>query len=228
MMNILAEIFADTSITSISKAGFFSVRYSGDGLSQLHIAPMCVNNICFMCFYSTEETLPKNIATSIKDEKFINLFFSRIRWASLEEVKFLEDIGLSYDYPFVSPCGKEINFIRPAATPIVFHSMINQDLIYGGNLTHAFDHTRLAVSKKTGRLYHQLFQTEKRARGAMKLGYGLIRSSVAVSLSEKIFPGLLGEDDNLTFFTPDGAKPIQWLPVDAEPSTWAMPGDGND
>ena len=80
------------------------------------------------------------------------------------------------DYPFVSVCGKEFNFIRPAATPIVFHSLMDtedengqRDLVYGGTkLKQPFDEsTGIAVCEKTGRLYHKLTKHSLDARGTI-------------------------------------------------------------
>lgn len=60
---------------------------------------------------------------------------------------------------------------------------------------------------------------------ASDLGYGLIRSSVAVSLSEKITAGSDDSGSHLEFHTQDGPKPIRWLPDDAEPGAWSLPAD---
>jgi hypothetical protein len=162
----------------------------------------------------------------------LNFFFSRIRLAKPKEIEFLEDAGVSNDYPFVSPCGTEINFIRPAGSPFVFHSMVNQELYYGGNLRQQFDHTRLAVSKTRGRLYHELFAagnstTVENTDGLALTSFGLIRSSVAVLLSDNIVSSSIEGDasiegDELAYLTPEGASPIRWLPEAAEPGQWAQ------
>ncbi|KAG7364992.1 protein of unknown function DUF4505 containing protein [Nitzschia inconspicua] len=184
-------------------------------------------NIDFQGRLFLEETSPKNIATSIKDEKFLNFFFSRIRPANDKEIKFLTEHEVQDDYPFVSPCGKELNFVRPAATPIVFHTYREHDstLLYGGNLQQAFDSTHLVVSAKTGRLYHLFVPPIKKKEnlslpGGEKMAYGLIRSSVAVALSENI---IIGRDGD--FFYNDEHK-IDWLADENEPGAWAMPDDG--
>jgi hypothetical protein len=227
------EKLGDTFTTSTCKADFFSVG-SLFCVNLLHCAPGKLFTLSF-CFTLIEETFPKNIATSIKDERFLNFFFTRIRWARPKDIKFLDDIGVAADYPFVSPCGKEINHIRPAATPIVFHSLINQDLIYAGNLTLPFEHSQLALSEKTGRLYHQLYDpkevinTKQSSSGLTTLGYGLVRSTVAVALSERILPGPGEmEEENMLFLTPEGPVPIQCLPHYAEPGAWVLPGDGSN
>jgi hypothetical protein len=149
--------------------------------------------------------------------------------AKPEEIEFLQNVGLSNDYPFVSPCGNELNFIRPAGSPFVFHSMVDQELYYGGNLRQQFDHTRLAVSKTRGRLYHELFAagnstTVENTDGLAITSFGLIRSSVAVLLSENIVSASI-EGDGLAYLTPEGASPIRWLPEAAEPGPWAQPDE---
>jgi hypothetical protein len=183
---------------------------------------------------SKEETLPKNIASSIKDNIFLNFFFRQIRRVKQTEEDILESIGVSGDYPYVSPCGKELNFIRPAATPMVFHSLTDQDtnLVFGGTMTQPFDPSRLAISEQTGRLYHKLISstnaedTTKSPKTALHdtpiAQYGLIRSSVAVSLSESI---VFGPDDKMEFLSSDGSRPtgIPWLPEEAEPGSWSFP-----
>jgi hypothetical protein len=54
-----------------------------------------------------------------------------------------------------------------------------------------------------------------------KLGYGLIRSSVAVSLSENI-----QQDNSSAKFRYGSDFEIEWLPSLHELGNWAMPGDG--
>jgi hypothetical protein len=174
---------------------------------------------------STEETLPKNLASSIKDDKFLDFFFSRIRMINRAEKDFLQKVGVSEDYVFVSPCGRELNYIRPADTPIVFHSLLGGELFYGGRLKQEFDCNRLAVSNKTGKLYHEVDGFSKSSSSTLLhesiLRYGLVRSSVAVSISDNISIGET-DCDNWTYKTRNGDKPINWLPHAAEPGQWAL------
>mmetsp|Transcript_4677 Transcript_4677/g.7112 ORF Transcript_4677/g.7112 Transcript_4677/m.7112 type:complete len:394 (-) Transcript_4677:147-1328(-) len=201
---------------------------------------------------------------------------------------------IANDYPYVSPCGVELNFVRPADSVIVFHSLFPQDnntenvskqhtveepdshgkeeeeqqpqqqlLSFAGSLTQPFDPQKLAISPITGRLYHELVTPENGSSSAKKpttplhkttknernTSYGLIRSSVAVSLSDQIvFNSNRKEkqqtttdeysemdfvssvkDDNATIDTNDkniimpSSYPIRWLPSYAEPGSWAMP-----
>lgn len=186
----------------------------------------------------SEETLPKNIATSIKDEKFLNFFFSRIQWAREEDINFLASISSDADhvaeYPFVSLCGKEINFIRPAASPIVFHSLLDNGeyLLHSGNIRQKFQPSALAISSTTGRLYHKLkspltakYRTSLPSRPEKRMEYGLIRSSVAVQLSDRILPGHDERMDESLYFRNDCGflQLIKLLPASQEPGSWALP-----
>ena len=165
--------------------------------------PFAVSYFPFYIRY-LEETLPKNIATSIKDKRFLDFFFRMVRPIGLREKEIMEKYGVSQDeYPYCSPCGTELNFIRPAATPIVFHSFdsSNNTLLYAGTKTQKFQISDLAVSELTGRLYHKSDHMKKATallqKGTPVVGnealsdrhhYALIRSAVVVSLSDHICP----------------------------------------
>lgn len=77
------------------------------------------------------------------------------------------------DYPFISPCGREMNYVSVADTPIVFHDMsldgkcpfrmsrhrncnpnIGSDLFWGGSFSSTFDPANVYVSRSTGHVYH--------------------------------------------------------------------------
>lgn len=187
--------------------------------------------------------MPKNIATSIKDSRFLDFFFRRLRPVGSKELPLLQSTGISVEeYPYVSPCGNELNFVRPAATPIVFHTLDHaaNGFLYAGSLSQPFQASSLAVSKLTGRLYHRCDHMEKAlsegkaARGELNHDpYALIRSAVVVSLSEQIHP--IQEEDEaghdnyessgLAFHSTDQKQPhpIPFLPQNAEPGGWAMP-----
>lgn len=150
------------------------------------------------------------------------------------------------DYPFISICGREFNFIRPAASPIVFHSLVDtnerQNLVFGGySLVQPFDEVAgMAISEQTGRLYHKLTSHILKPRSGVpnatdsgRQEYGLIRSTVAVSLSERIVAmnendaGNSGETTTHSGFgfgtSSRKLLPLPWLPTDSEPGPWAMP-----
>lgn len=188
-----------------------------------------------------EETFPKNIATSIKDERFLNFFFRRVQAVDVQiqcDVMEPRQIPVQ-DYPFVSPCGRELNFIRPAASPFVFHGLVEgsidieksqqaPQLVYGGTLRQAFAWNFLAVSPVTGRIYHARKGEQK--DNAPAIPYGLVRSQLAVSLVEQM--EIVEQDNNndddqeeiLAYRDGDGSlHSVQWLPEEAEPGAWAMP-----
>jgi Domain of unknown function (DUF4505) len=159
-----------------------------------------------------EETMPKNIVTSIKDVRFLDFFFSRIKYVNelQREYMILHDIPFS-DYPFISICGKEWNFIRPALTPIVFHTLVDRDqyLLYGSTdksmLREPFNEVDgIALSKKSGKLYHKLTThsyyplSQRMPRSKQQPEpvpeYALLRTSLALTLSDRIV--ILSEDAN--------------------------------
>lgn len=80
----------------------------------------------------TEETKIKNFTSCFKDKAFLDFFFKRLRARR-------PDDGHP-DYPFVSPCGRELNFIKSENTPIVYtelrpsKSNDKHVLIWGGTM----------------------------------------------------------------------------------------------
>ncbi|KAJ3133789.1 hypothetical protein HDU90_005627 [Geranomyces variabilis] len=62
------------------------------------------------------------------------------------------------EWPYVSPCGREINYVQVEDSPIVFHDLSpdGQYLTYAGTLKHPFSPEALYLSRTTGRLYHSL------------------------------------------------------------------------
>lgn len=207
--------------------------------------------------------MPKNIATSIKHTEFLNFFFRNLQRVDTNQTQVLQQVNAEQDYPYVSPCGRlELNFVRSADLPIVFHGMIqdtpaNEErlLVFGATLVQPFQPDKLAISPTTGRLYHELIKmtdessvddensTTNIKNGSKvnhrlttplhtsdKLEYGLIRSSVAVSLSEFI---IVADDKDDTDAAFSGMHfdcpithcnfPIKWLPPEAQPGPSSMP-----
>lgn len=90
------------------------------------------------------------------------------------------------DYPYVARCGDEMNFFRPADTPIVFTRFDDNDLGYAAGLTVRFQPSALAYTAN-GVLYH-----------AAPVGeYGRLAPNVAMSVAARISPWgpLFGYDD---------------------------------
>ncbi len=88
-----------------------------------------------------EETTPKNFMSSLKDRTFLDFFFRRVT---------RNTTGRHNSFPFVSLCGREMNFVRtdPAtavfATPYVFHDLVlDQALTFAGTLSVPFEPTEV-------------------------------------------------------------------------------------
>jgi hypothetical protein len=126
------------------------------------------------------------------------------------------------DYPFVSPCGKEINFILPADMPIVFHDLDTKEgrLVYGGSLSVSFDPSQIHMSMRTGRLYHP--------SGRKHAPFGLIRSQIAVTFIDHI---TLSDDSGEApaLFSWQGQSfPVHSLPDEHEPLYGLPPMEEED
>lgn len=82
--------------------------------------------------------------TELIDKKFLNFFFKRVT---------KNDTGSHTDYPFISPCGKEMNYIKVADTPFVLKNMIENKLYYAPDLFVEFQPQELMYSQ-SGSVYH--------------------------------------------------------------------------
>jgi hypothetical protein len=87
------------------------------------------------------------------DVAFLNFFFKRLRQ---NNTGYYE-----HEFPFVSLCGKERNYLRCDDKPIVFHSRVRSKdpgspdmFLYAGNIQYPIQYTALNISEETGRLYH--------------------------------------------------------------------------
>ncbi|KAJ3144495.1 hypothetical protein HK101_002678 [Irineochytrium annulatum] len=144
------------------------------------------------------DTVPKNLTSCFKDKKFLDFFFIRLMMNPYNPDRGEGSSG----YHYLSPCGKEFNFIKSEDAPIVFQDLTPDDhLIWGGTLRQLFDPSRVHVRADTGRLYHPLSESHRKvvppwaisARGVeapadgdasetdSKLGLGLLRSSLIQS-----------------------------------------------
>ena len=70
-----------------------------------------------------EETLPNNIATSLKTLAFLDFFIvSNLKEYTVRDLILLPS-DIHADYPYVSHCDVERNFVGPVDAVIVFHSL---------------------------------------------------------------------------------------------------------
>ncbi|WAR12756.1 CH082-like protein [Mya arenaria] len=108
----------------------------------------------------------------------------------------------SNEFPYLSPCGRERNYIRCDDRPIVYvHLSDNADssediLSYGyagtTKLCVPFQPEKVCMLPESGRIYHPADPTVG--------GVGLIKSSIAIAIS-KYFDFGNGEDNPPTHFT---------------------------
>lgn len=109
--------------------------------------------------------------TVLTDPQFLDFFFRRLR---------ANDSGRHREYPYVSPCAGEQNYLRCEDRAIVFHTLTaDGHLLYAATLRVPFDPLALRHSAG-GRLYHTAPIGE----------LGLLRSDLALSMMER-----LREDD---------------------------------
>ncbi|KAK7889871.1 hypothetical protein WMY93_025431 [Mugilogobius chulae] len=123
-----------------------------------------------------DDTKVKNFVTCFKDKKFLVFFFNRLR---------LNQSGrYQKDFPFLSLCGRERNFVRCDDRPVVFtHLTHDADsgaelLSYCGGadkLTVQFRPEALYMHPGSGRVYHPC--------SGMTGSVGLVRSALAIELS---------------------------------------------
>ncbi|OQS04153.1 hypothetical protein THRCLA_03593 [Thraustotheca clavata] len=127
-----------------------------------------------------EDMVPKNIATSLKSPKFLKFFFHMLRPHRSTDLQFVNEF---LEYPYRSPCGPEMNYIKAADTPIVVTELHQLKTIKtNADVEYAFDPKKLAISTTTGRLYHYL-ETKYVSE------YCLVRSHIAGEIAASIhFP----------------------------------------
>ncbi|KAJ7338223.1 hypothetical protein JRQ81_010928 [Phrynocephalus forsythii] len=118
----------------------------------------------------------KNFITCFKDKQFLAFFFKQL---AVNRSGRYED-----SFPYLSPCGREHNYVRCDDRPVVFTHLLpgasaGQELLsYCGGaerLAVPFQPEKLLMSPENGRLYHP---------GPEKAGgVGLVKSSLAFELS---------------------------------------------
>ncbi|KAE9548546.1 hypothetical protein FO519_008239 [Halicephalobus sp. NKZ332] len=111
----------------------------------------------------------KNFTSCFKDKRFLNFFFWRLKFTELDRYK--------EHFPYMSPCGKECNFIRCDDRPIVFTSLDEDEDVFLYNCSTKsvpFQPSKLCMFPN-GRLYHP----------SNFDNYGLVKSKLADELYPK-------------------------------------------
>lgn len=117
----------------------------------------------------------KNFTSCFKEKKFLKFFFDRLR---------INNTGRYSEFPYISLCGRERNFVRCDDYPIVYtHVMEKTPQNYYLAYNHAsdllalkFEPDKVFMLPLSGRVYHP---------APIKVGsVGLIRSKLAIEFSK--------------------------------------------
>ncbi|XP_047230029.1 UPF0598 protein C8orf82 homolog [Girardinichthys multiradiatus] len=147
-----------------------------------------------------DDTKVKNFVTCFKDKQFLVFFFSRLRIN--QSGRYQED------FPFLSLCGRERNYLRCDDRPVVFTHLLqnpagDQELLsYCGGaekLSVPFKPEALYMHPVSGRVYHPSSELSGRV--------GLVRSALAIELSSNfVYPPESGQSGQPTHFLWEGQK----------------------
>ncbi|XP_063229640.1 UPF0598 protein CG30010 [Bacillus rossius redtenbacheri] len=167
-----------------------------------------------------DDTKMKNFTSCYKDIRFLQFFFKRLRLNTTDRYP---------EFPFVSLCGRERNFVRCDDCPVVFTHVAGERLHYGhaGDLLSTqFKPHSLYMSPASGRVYHPALATS----GSV----GLVQSKLAIELSRH-FTFANGEESGPTHFRWRGTEYVlqtDWYerargPKKVADSARESPGDKN-
>lgn len=120
-----------------------------------------------------DEHEPKGITTSLKDGRFLDFFFRQLRPNAAPEPP----------WQWLSPCGREQNFVRCADTPVVYTNLEEradgvQVLRYANSLEQPWRPELLRACEETGRLYHAL-ESGRLAGGYALMASRLVQATIA-------------------------------------------------
>ncbi|CAK9799232.1 UPF0598 protein C8orf82 homolog [Anthophora quadrimaculata] len=141
-----------------------------------------------------DDSRMKNFTSCFKDKKFLAFFFKHLKKNNTGRY--------SKDFPYVSFCGPERNFVRCDDLPIVFTKIIQKENSETGKnedwfgYAHAeellmvpFEPEKLYMNVESGRVYHPAPERTG--------GIGLVRSKIAIELST-LFNFEKGEENGPT------------------------------
>ncbi|XP_030333946.1 UPF0598 protein C8orf82 homolog [Strigops habroptila] len=140
-----------------------------------------------------DDTKVKNFITCFKDVAFLSFFFKQLEQNRSGRYEA--------EFPFLSRCGRERNFLRCDDRPVVFTHLLPGDsrlLSYcgaGERLVVPFQPEKLTVFPENGRLYHPA--------PAKSGGVGLVRSALALEWSSR-FQYEHGQEQPPTHFLWEG------------------------
>ncbi|XP_055341291.1 UPF0598 protein CG30010-like [Paramacrobiotus metropolitanus] len=136
----------------------------------------------------------KNFTSCFKEKKFLHFFTSRLKVNTFAPERYPE-------FPYLSPCGRERNFVRCDDRPIVYTHLIEKDgqqrLSYNGGgdlLSLEFIPELLSMDPTSGRVYYPSPPEQA------ELGRALIKSSLAIEFSK-----------GFVFESGDESRPPKWF-----------------
>ncbi|XP_073987568.1 UPF0598 protein CG30010 [Rhodnius prolixus] len=137
-----------------------------------------------------DDSKMKNFTSCFKDKQFLVFFFKRIRPNETQRYQ--------KEFPFISLCGRERNYIRCDDVPLVYSHVIIQngnDMFCYGNagdlMFNPFEPDKIFMNPESGRIYHPC--------GERFGSIGLVKSQLAIDFS-KLFRFQNGENNPPTQF----------------------------
>ena len=116
----------------------------------------------------------KNFTSCFRSKPFLRFFFSRLRAA-----RHSDPGGHTDEFPWASPCGRELNYLRCETTPFVFVALEGDVLeANDGGEAVRFEPGSLGYSGATGIISHP-------HRGC---GRAALSSTLAIDLSQHLVP----------------------------------------
>lgn len=146
--------------------------YAEEGLDRRYYYTIDTRGHLFL-----ESATCRVFATCMRDKKFLNFFYRMLKRNTTEWFR---------EIPYVSLCGKEINFVTPEdpLSSVVFLDLDEpkESLLYGcGSLKERFYPSLLSWSRQTLRIYHPLLNHQNLGREV-----GLLHPTLADEISSHI------------------------------------------
>ncbi|CAD6896418.1 unnamed protein product [Tilletia controversa] len=150
------------------------------------------------------ETEPKNLTSCFKSIPFLDFFYQRLgpnpatlsppassptsstnSKASAVQARRreFENEALRSGYPWLSPCGPEMNFVKAEASPVVFRELDDEGYLHwAGSFKMRFQPDKMVVDVETGYLYHPSPSLSPSASSTPAYGeYSLLSSSLVLT-----------------------------------------------
>lgn len=157
---------------------FYFVNHEGmvNAFSSLNTSRNVINGPFFSLQLFLDDARMKNFTSCFKDKKFLQFFFSRL--------KINDTNRYTVDFPYISLCGRERNFVRCDDLPIVFTHILPDPHSKKELLTYSYASDLLTVGFEPDKIYMapsgKVYHPAPERYGSI----GLIRSKLAIELSK--------------------------------------------